>query len=203
MTVEFISKTPAKFVKIDPQALKMGQTEVVPAVALHIKITAANTTLDMLDKALLPFLYQKGAPGSDAQQVLDGVQVVSSMAELTNAAMELGVLHWSAEQSGCTFRIYQGVTGEQDITLHNCTVRKIKIDCHEGGAVDWGMQVYTSDVDQETMGALGVLKSLERDIELTAPVAASEQEEFGTDEESEPELTPGQALENLLSGGGE
>ena len=194
MRIEFIPKTKATFTAIDIQSLKMGQTDVVPAVCVHLKITAANHTLKMLDKSLLAFLYQKGA--SPNQQVLDGVQVISDYPTLSPIAEAIGSLHWEGEQTGVKLRIYQGVTGDLDIALDDCTVRKVKIDPKEGGAVDWKFEVYTSDVNQDTIGALGVLKSLERDIEL---IPAEPVKQRRIDDKAE-KNTPEKALAGALGG---
>lgn len=194
MRLEFIPKTKATFTAIDIQSLKMGQTDVVPAVCVHLKITQANSTLKMLDKNLLPFLYQKGATPN--QQALEGVPVISDHPTLSPIAEALGALNWDGEQTGVTLKIYQGVTGDEDITLSDCTVRKVKIDPHEGGAVDYHLQVWTSDVDQDTIGALGVLKSLDRDIELI-PAAPVKQRRIDDDGEKN---TPEKALAKAAKG---
>lgn len=201
MRIEFCGKTKATITAIDIQSLKQGQTDVVPAVCLHLKLTLANGTLKMLDKNLLPFLFEKGSGKGDPQRALDGVDVVSDLPQLTDIAVKIGALHWDGEQTGSTLTIYQGVTGDQDIKLADCTVRKIKIDPQEGGAVDWDLQVYTSDVDQETIGALGVLKSLTRDIELEAAQPVSAKQRTLDDGKAEKKLTPAQALQKSVQNG--
>lgn len=175
MRIEFTGKTKATIADVDIQSLKQGQTDVKPAVALTLKLMRPNATLAMLDKNLQAFLFKKASADAAKQATLDGVDVVSDLPSLTPLALALGALHWEGEQTGSTLVIYQGVTGDQDIKLSDCTVRKVKIDPKEGGAVEWTFQVYTSDVDQDTIGALGVLKSLERDIELTPAAVASKQ----------------------------
>lgn len=190
MRIEFAGKTKAIISDIDIQSLKMGQTDVVPAVCLTLKLTLANSTLKMLDPTLLQFLFEKGVPAAATQQVLDGVAVISDLPQLTDAAMALGALNWDGEQTGSTLKIYQGVTTDMDITLADCTVRKVKIEPKEGGAVEWKLEVYTSDVDEHTIGALGVLKSLTRDIELEAAKAVGAQQR---EIEADP-LTPEKAL---------
>lgn len=65
--------------------------------------------------------------------------------------------------------IYVGATGHGNIKLKDGTVHIKKITPKEGGAVDFAISFYTADVDAETLGDLGVLKSHELDIELTAP----------------------------------
>jgi len=191
MRIEFTGKTKATIVDVDIQSLKQGQTDVKPAVALTLKLMRPNATLAMLDKNLLGFLFKKASTEAAKQATLDGVEVVSDLPSLTPLALALGALHWEGEQTGSTLVIYQGVTGDQDIKLGDCTVRKVKIDPKEGGAVEWTLQVYTSDVDQDTIGALGVLKSLERDIELTPAAVVNKQTDL-TDQK--PSDTPEKAL---------
>lgn len=198
MRIEFAGKTKAIISDIDIQSLKMGQTDVVPAVCLTLKLTLANSTLKMLDPTLLQFLFEKGVPAAATQQVLDGVAVISDLPQLTDAAMALGALNWDGEQTGSTLKIYQGVTTDMDITLSDCTVRKVKVEPKEGGAVEWKMEVYTADVDEHTIGALGVLKSLTRDIELEAAKAVSAQQR---EIEADP-LTPEMALGKASKGKG-
>ncbi len=198
MRIAQIGKKKATIVDIDIQSLKMGQTEVVPAVALHIKVVQANDSLNQLDKTLLHFLYAK-ASGKPEQATLDGVSVVSEMPALTDAALALGALNWEGEQTGTELKIYQGITGDQDIKLRNGTVRKIKIDPKEGGAVEWHYWFFTSDVDQDTLGALAILKSLERDIELVPPEAlSSKQKTLREAANEDAKLTPAKALEKAV-----
>lgn len=183
MKIEFTGKTKAIISDIDIQSLKKGQTDVVPAVCITLKATLANSTLAMLDASLLGFLFEKGMPADLNQQVLDGIPVVSDMPKLTEAAVALGALSWDGEQTGATIKIYQGVTGDDDITLRDCTVRKVKVEPVEGGAVEWRFEVYTPDVDEHTIGALGVLKSLTRDIELVPAQPVDDQRELEEEEE--------------------
>lgn len=204
MRIEFTGKTKATIADIDIQSLKMGQTDVVPAVCLHLKLTLANSTLSMLDKHLLNFLFQRNTNAA-TQQALEGIPTVSDLPELTEPAIAIGAINWAGEQTGSTLVIYQGVTGDQDIKLNDCTVRKVKIDPKEGGAVEWDMQVYTSDVDQETIGALGVLKSLTRDIELTPAQPVSERQQDITEDPAptgkKKKLSPEEALQKAVETG--
>lgn len=200
MRIEFIPKTPATIVDVDIQSLKMGQKDVKPAVCLHLKLMRPNHTLAMLDGNLLAFLYEKATAEAGKQKTLDGVDVISDMPQLTTLAKSIGVLNWDGEQTGCMLVIYQGVTGDQDIKLRDCTVRKVKVDPKEGGATEWCLQVYTADVDQDTIGALGVLKSLDRDIELVAAKVADNSQQDLADEKKDP-VTPEAALTAAAGGG--
>lgn len=197
MRIEFIPKVKATITDIDIQSLKRGQTDVEPAVCLHLKITQANHTLKMLDKNLLGFLYQKGQNNA-TQATLDGVPVVSDHPSLSAIAVALGALNWDGEQTGSRLKIYQGVTSDMDIELADCTVRKVKIDPKEGGAVDFHLQVWTSDVDQEVIGALGVLKSLDRDVELMAAEPVKQRQI--DDGAGGKQLTPAKALAKATGG---
>lgn len=197
MNFQIIGKTKATLADIDIQSLKKGQTEVVPAVALTFKVTLANAALSMLDKSLLHFLYAKGSPGAAAQGTLEGVAVVSDMPALTPAAVKIGTIGWDDEQTGCKTSIYVGATGHGDIRLKDCTVKVKKIDPKEGGTVDFHLSVYTADVDAETLGDLGVLKSHDLDIELVGPeVAAGKQKNL--DAGADKKVTP---IKSVKKGG--
>lgn len=167
MRFEFIGKQKATLTDIDPQSLKQGQTDLKPAVALTIKATAANTTLNMLSKTLRPFLYEKAPQSKEIQGTLEGVPPVSDLAALTEAAKWLGAQNWDEEQTGCKLVIHLGVS---TITLTDGTLQKLHFAPKEGGAVDWRFVFYTStDIDAEVLGDLCVLKNHDVDIELTAP----------------------------------
>lgn len=187
MRFEIIGKTRSTLVDIDIQSQKRGQTDVVPAVALTFKIALANNALNMLDKGLLQFLYSKGSAGGAKQSTLEGVDAVSDMPELTTAAVMLGDLNLKedAEQTGCKLVIHQGASGRANITLVDGTTTVKKISPKEGGAVEFTVVFYTaSDIDAETLGDLGVLKSHDLDIELTAPALISAQKSI-----SEPDVS--------------
>lgn len=185
--LELIGKTKATVVDIDIQSLKMGQTDVQPAVCLTLKVPVPNAKLSMLNETLLDFLYTNTAGKPKSQQQLEGVEVVSDKPNLTPAAEALGALDWEYDQTGCALKIYNGATGHSDIKLKDGTVRKVKVVPHEGGTVDLTFQFYTADVDAETIGELGILKSLERDVEMTAPEIVSQQKTIDDQHQDSPE----------------
>lgn len=165
MRLDFIGKTVAKIVNVNVLALKVGQTELKPAITLRLKVTAANDVLNKLDGALRKFLFEKGSNAA-TQGTLDGVQPVSDLPQLTAAAKMLGDLDWAEEQSGCTLTVHQAVT---KIVLKDGTVDKVKICPQDGGSVDILFNFYAVDLDAETMGDLAVLHQHEVDIELELP----------------------------------
>ena len=167
MRFELIGKTKATLTDIDPQSLKQGQTDLKPAVALTIKVTMANTSMNMLGKSLRTFFYEKAPQSKEIQGTLEGVLPVSDLAALTEAANWLGAQQWAEEQTGCKLIVHLGVS---KITLTDGTLQKLRFEPKEGGAVDWRFVFYTStDIDAETLGDLCVLKNHDLDIELTAP----------------------------------
>ena len=169
MPFELVPKHKATIVAIEILSLKMGQVDVQPAVCITLKVPLPNSKLAMLSPTLREFLYENSTNRPATQQQLEGVEVVSDKPNLTAAASAIGAIHWEYEQTGCKLCIYNGVSGHEDITLTDATVRKLKLEPREGGTVDHVFQVYTAAVDAEVIGELGVLKSLERDIELTLP----------------------------------
>jgi hypothetical protein len=197
MRFELIGKTKSTVEAINILSEKLGQKDVKPAVCVSFKTSLPNSSLNMLGPTVLPFLYEN--TGKNTGQ-LEGIQVVSNLPNLTPAAAMLGALDWDYEQTGCKLTIYQGASGHADIKLKDGEVRKIKTVQNEGGTVDWFWQFYTADVDEDTLGALGVLKSLERDLEVTAPEMISKKQPQLLDEQ-EP-LTPAGALAASVKGDG-
>jgi hypothetical protein len=200
---ELIGKHAATITAIEILSLKMGQTDVQPAVCLSLKVSLPNTKLNMLDGTLQRFLYEKDGPASPNSNTLAGIEPVSDLPDLTAAAKALGSIGWDYEQTGCKLKIYSGATGHANLTLKDGTVRKMKIDPQQGGTVDHYFQFYTADVDAETIGELGILKSLERDIEVTAPEIVSAQKDLLASEKTDTEKkggkqTPAQALAATL-----
>jgi hypothetical protein len=121
---ELIGKSKATVVDIDIQAMKMGQVDVQPAVCLTLRVPRPNAALSMIDATLRDFLYANNAGKPKVQAQLEGVEVVSDKPNLTPAAEALGAIHWEYEQSGCSLKIYNGVSGHGDIKLKDGTVRK-------------------------------------------------------------------------------
>lgn len=192
MRIEFIGKKKATLEDVDVQSLKVGQTDIKPAVCLHVKVPLPNSCLAMFDANALAFLYQKEGPNGAKQKTLDGIQVVSEFSQLTDAAVALGALNWDGEQTGCTLHIHLGIDDRPKIVLRDGTTNKYKTVCHQGGTVDVYLRFYTTDVDAEVLGELGVLKNHDLDIELTVPDAiSSKQKDLVTDNQDKaPAGTP-------------
>jgi hypothetical protein len=166
---ELIGKHKSTITSIDILSLKMGQVDVKPAVCVSFLTSMPNKdVLPMFSPKLLAFLYEKTGKGTG-----DLIAPVSDVPNLTAEAQALGSLSWEYEQTGCNLVVYEGNSKR---TLRGGTVRKVKVDPKEGGTVDLSWQFYTSDnVDDEVIGHLGILKSLERDVELTLPEVIKQQ----------------------------
>jgi len=205
MPFELVGKRKAKLTEVNIQSMKLGQTELKPAISLRWKVTLPNVeALNMLGKTLLPFLYEKNS-AAKTQGTLEGVPVVSDMPQLTEAARRIGAFPWRDEQTGCKLIVYQGVTGDMNITLRDGTRTIQKVDPHEGGTVDVTFDFDAADLDAETMGELAVLKNHEPDIELTAPevlrqgrLDGAAREDDEEEQQQEEQLTPEKALSQAL-----
>src|SRR5690349_5300090 len=112
---ELISKHAAIITAIDILCLKLGQTDVAPAVCLSLKVALPNTKLNMLDPSLQRFLYEKDGPQSPNTNTLNGIEPVSDLPDLTAAAKAIGAFTWEYEQTGCKLKIYSGATGHGNI----------------------------------------------------------------------------------------
>lgn len=169
MPFELIGKTRAKLTEVNVQSMKLGQTELKPAISLRFLVTLPNTALNMLSPTLREFLYERGSSGSSVQGTLEGVAPITDMPALTPAAVKLGAFSWREEQTGCVLVVHQGVTGDMTIKLRDGTRSIQKVAPKEGGTVDVTFDYDATDLDADTMGHLAVLKNHEPDIELTAP----------------------------------
>lgn len=183
-----IGKTKVKLTNITPLALKQGQKDLKPAVAIRCKYRAPSTVLDMFDPGLRGFLFEKNG-NPQKQQTVEGVPAVS---QLSTAGLALGAFSWGYEQTGCGFIVYRGATGSMDVRLKDATVKKVKFTPHEGDAVDIEWTVQSVDLDEETMGAIAVLKQHEVDVELTLPEVLQQQLE---DQPVGQQITPITALQ--------
>lgn len=168
MAFEIEDFTPVKITSVNPRSERHGPEELHPAVDLHISLTTGNNILTALDGKLLDALYTKNANADQGgQQNLEGVEEVSSLPNLKFPLM--GALKWKKDLIGYTLTVQHGVGS--DIVLKGCKVNSFTIDPKEGGSVDLKFRVQSSDVDERTLGKLGLLVQNEVDVMLLAPEA--------------------------------
>lgn len=168
MAFEIEDFTPVKITSVNPRSERHGPEELHPAVDLHISLTTGNNILTALDGKLLDALYTKNANADQGgQQSLDGVEEVSNLPNLKFPLM--GALKWKKDLVGYTLTVQHGVGS--DIVLTGCKVNNFTIDPKEGGSVDLKLRVQSSDVDERTLGKLGLLVQNEVDVMLLAPEA--------------------------------
>lgn len=168
MAFEIEDFTPVKITSVNPRSERHGPEELHPAVDLHISLTTGNNILTALDGKLLDALYTKNANADQGgQQNLKGVEEVSNLPNLKFPLM--GALKWKKDLIGYTLTVQHGVGS--DIVLKGCKVNNFTIDPKEGGSVDLKFRVQSSDVDERTLGKLGLLVQNEVDVMLLAPEA--------------------------------
>lgn len=168
MAFEIEDFTPVKITSVNPRSERHGPEELHPAVDLHISLTTGNNILTALDGKLLDALYTKNANADQGgQQNLEGVEEVSNLPNLKFPLM--GALKWKKDLIGYTLTVQHGVGS--DIVLKGCKVNNFTIDPKEGGSVDLKFRVQSSDVDERTLGKLGLLVQNEVDVMLLAPEA--------------------------------
>lgn len=205
MAFEIEDFTPVKITSVNPRSERHGPEELHPAVDLHISLTTGNNILTALDGKLLDALYTKNANADQGgQQNLEGVEEVSNLPNLKFPLM--GALKWKKDLIGYTLTVQHGVGS--DIVLKGCKVNNFTIAPKEGGSVDLKFRVQSSDVDERTLGKLGLLVQNEVDVMLLAPEAKQDGQQdienplpFALDDSDKqvenpfpPALTPEQAL---------
>lgn len=138
MRFEYLGKSKAVLEDIDIQA-KLGQTDLIPAVAITIFTKQPNTFLNQFDSSgkLRAFYYEKNGNAAKTQQTLDGVEPITDMPQLTQNGVNTGAgFSWEYEQTGCILTIYRGTARvESNIRLKDGTVRKVKVQCLDGGTL--------------------------------------------------------------------
>lgn len=226
MKFELVGKTRAKLCKVENQSKKMGQKELLPAIKIRVMATVPNTVLEMFDPSLRTFLYEKNGQGAKVQKQLEGIEVITDLPQLRQAGAKLGALHWTDEMTGCRLSIDHGLGGPSNITIGDCKVDNFKLVPKDGGTTQVFFTVFSTDVDRDSLGDLGLLHQHDVEIELTAPQASAQQsiplgdsdgDSTGSEAkknpfpvdgdtagpgaaEQSPFLTPEQALSNAIGG---
>lgn len=169
MPFELATKTPATLSSVTPRIEKHGDRDV-PAVTLGLRITAANTLLDLLAPGLMAMLY-KPVEADPVQGELPEVEQAISMPLLRVRIID--VLHLRGELSGWALAIEYGIDESSAIHLGGCKVDKFRVTPAEGGSIELALRIGTRDVDEESMGRLTMLLGHEINITLIAPVRDS------------------------------
>jgi hypothetical protein len=169
MPFELTQCTPATLSSVTPRIEKHGDADV-PAVTLGLRITAANTLLDLLEPGLLAMLY-KPVEVEPAQGELPEVEQATSMPLLRVRIIE--ELRLRGELSGWALAIEYGIDESSAIHLGQCKVDKFRVTPAEGGSIELALRIGTRDVDEESMGRLTMLLGHEINITLIAPVRDS------------------------------
>lgn len=143
-----------------PRTEKHGDDEV-SATSLGIKISGANTLLDLLSPTLRTMLY--AAPEGQAQ--LPGVEVSTPLLRCKLAEK----LHLTSAFEGWTLRIYHGIHNDPFV-ISGCKVDKFVVTPFDGGSCEIDFRIGSSDIDEEEAGWLYGKQKQEISISLHAPV---------------------------------
>jgi hypothetical protein len=195
MRFELIGKTKAKFTKVQPFCIKLGQKDTRPAAQLRVMATVSNAILDKFSPGLREFLFEKAKGSEKVQKQLDGVEVISDLPNLREPGVKLGALHWDDEQTGCTLVIDRAI---DPIRLPDCKIDKFKIASRDGGSVQVFFTATTGEIDRDTAGDLLLMHQADVVIELTAPEIISQQQDLDDADQE----TPEEALAKTAGKGG-
>lgn len=144
-----------------PRTEKHGDEEV-SATSLGIKISGANTLLDLLSPTLRTMLY--AAPEGQAQ--LPGVEVSTPLLRCKLAEK----VHLTSAFEGWTLRIFHGYDDEDPFVIGGCKVDKFLVTPFDGGSCEIDFRIGSSDIDEEEAGWLYGKQKQEITITLHAPV---------------------------------
>jgi hypothetical protein len=189
MRIEFIPKHHAKILAIEPLSEKRGQTDLLPAVAVTLRLALPTERLNILDASLRDFLF---VAAEKKQGELEPTLT------LTDAAKAIGAFGWDGEQTGTKLNVYFGISGDMNFKLTDGVISKVKVVPRDGGW-DLELRYYSAkDIDEEVIGGLGVLKNHDVDIEIVPPESIDKQPDLVDQSQQE---TPEKALAKAVKGG--
>jgi hypothetical protein len=157
---ELTTPTPALLTSLTNRVEKHGEDDV-PGMSLGLKITTANTILDLLSPTLRPTLYTK----PEGQEDVPGVEPTTPL--LRTRGIE--VLNLAGSLEGWTVTIEHGIDDQSAIVAGDCKVDAFRVAPKEGGTVELMFRVSTSDLDAKEAGLLWSKNHQEVSILVTKP----------------------------------
>jgi hypothetical protein len=185
---EITQPTAALLVSVTNRSEKHGD-EDVPAVSLGLKITGANTLLDLLSKDLRTALYH--APRNKTVEGVDELAPTLRTKCIEHVALNLGPF------DGWTLNVDHGIDEGDPVTFGGCKVDKLRVMPIEGGSVELSMRIGTSDISAESLGIIGMQIGHEISITLLAPKVPPEK---AKPTDGKPTLTPTEAFAGAGAG---
>lgn len=170
MKLELMQKTRATITAIEPLREKRGQTDSVAAVGLSVLVPMQRETIAMVSPKLHDFLWQV-VKNPKEPPLVEGEKVY----ELTEEAKAIGNFGYGTELTGYRILIYWGAGINPLVRLQDGKVSKVKVS-PEDTKWDLEFRFYSAkDIDEEVLGHLGVLKSVDVEIEIIPPKMADNQ----------------------------
>tara|TARA_B100001105_G_C22399440_1_gene448565 strand:+ start:2491 stop:3177 length:687 start_codon:yes stop_codon:yes gene_type:complete len=161
---QLLDATPAKLATVTNRTEKHGDQDV-PAVTLGIRITTANTLLDQLSQGLCAQLY-KSPEEPEPQPEFDGMERIALPLRRDNVIDRLAL---KGELNGYTVIIDFGIDETSDIKLGGAKIDGFVVTPHEGGSIELGLRIGSSDLDELKAGRLAMLNKHEIQLKLLAP----------------------------------
>lgn len=168
MLFELPEPTQATITSVTPRSEKHGD-EDAPAISFGVKITAPNTILDRLSAGLMSVFY-KAAEEPDPQPEFDETQVVH-LPLLRTGVLE--TVHLKGRLEGWTVHMEYGIDEGSAVVFGGCKIDEFRLALSEGGSVELRFRVGTSDVNELSLGRLGMSLKAEVSLQITAPKVAA------------------------------
>ena len=168
---ELTSSTKAKLSDVDVLSQKNRPPDANPGVSLAFSVEMPNTALTMLDGFMRSALYTKNeSTETPPQKLLEGVEPVSDLPNLTRFGSKIGKFSWALELTGYTVTFDWGTGGKSNLVIEDAKVDSMHIFAKEGGTIILSFKVEANDIDEAVFGKLATLKSRDVYILLAAPV---------------------------------
>jgi hypothetical protein len=164
--LQFLTPIDATMTSFTGRTEKHGD-EDVPAVSCGLKITGANTLLDLISPTLRQALYK----AVEDQDQLPGVEVATPVLR----SKDIDTIPLDITYEGWTVTIEHGIGDDSAIVLGDAKVDVKRIKLYEGGTVDISVSFGSSDVDAEEAGLLWAKQKRMVSVMLKAPEVPKDQ----------------------------
>lgn len=157
---EITTPMSAKLATFTIRSEKHGEDDVL-AFSMGLKITTANTFLDLLAPGLRDALF-KAVEGQDQ---LPGVEPATPLLRCKT----IDTINLDRSFEGWTLSVPHGIDEDTPITIGGAKIDKWRVTPLEGGSVEVSCRIGSNDVDETELGKLGGKLGQEIEFTLTAP----------------------------------
>lgn len=163
--LQILAFTEAHLATVTARSQKHGE-DPVPAVSLGLKMTVANTLLDLIDPDIRITLWKR----HDGQEELPGMEPSTPVLKCNS----IDSAKLNPKYEGWTVEIDNSLDEDAPLRFGSAKVDKFVVEPKQGGSCVLSLRIGTSDLDAELSGFLGMHVGQDIWIKLRAPERVTE-----------------------------